>query len=208
MDILAGLSSSLGLRGGEPNAAVAGRILEDPALIDPVVAALGSREVPRVADCAEVLTKVAEVRPELVAPHADALFRLLGHKNGRVRWESAHAIGLVAALIPARIEAELPRLATLVREHDGVIVRDYALDAIAGWGSTSAEAAGRAFPILREAAGLWAGKHAARILERLLPLVKARPALAEEARELADSFLDDARAGARKAAKSLARALG
>lgn len=46
----------------------------------------------------EVMTKLAERRPELDAPHARTLFALLDHRNGWVRWEAAHAFALVAAV--------------------------------------------------------------------------------------------------------------
>ncbi len=85
-------------------------------------------------------------------------------------------------------------------------MRDYVIDAVAGYGSTSAAAAPRAFPLLREAAGLFEGKHAARILAAMPRLLAVMPRLAADARELAAGFSEHPKSGVRKAARSLQRA--
>jgi hypothetical protein len=207
MSILDELSSSLGTRTQEANGAVADRCLAHPELLGDIVRGLGEKNHQRAADCAEVMTKVAEKAPALVAPHAPVLIDLLDHKNGRVRWESAHALGLVAALVPAIVEKDLERLGGIIREGDGVIVRDYVIDAVAGYGSSSAKAAARAFPILRDAAPSFDGKHAARVLAAMPRLVAQKPSLAADARDLASRFLDHPKSGARKAAKALAKGM-
>jgi len=189
------------------NTTVARKCIGDPWLLGEIVAGLSAKDVRIAGDCAEVMTQVAELEPELVAPHARELLGLLGHKNGRVRWESAHALGLAAHLAPAVLKPEVPRLAEIVRKDGGVIVRDYVLDALAGYGSTSERAAGEAWPVLEEALGLWESRHAGRILRGLRGLLAAAPGLAPRVRRAAERFEAHPRAGIRKEARALLKAI-
>lgn len=208
MSILDRLASAQGLRTQEPNDAAASLCIESPDRLEEIAAGLAGRDARLAGDCAEVMTKVAERAPELVAPFAGALVAALGHKNGRVRWESAHALALVADRAAKVVEGAFPTLAALVREHDGVIVRDYAIDAIARWGASSTARATRAWPVLLKALDDWDGRHAARILGHGPALAAVQPALVPALRSAADAFASDDRAGARKAAKALQKALG
>ena len=205
--VLTQLASAVGERTQEPNERAAKRCLARPELLEEIAAGLEGKDARLAGDCAEVMTKVAQERPELVAPFVERLVPRLWHKNGRVRWETAHAIGLTAARVPETIEKELPRLTRLIREDESVIVRDYLVDAVAAWGATSSKAARAAFPILHDAAGAFAGKHAARILGALAPIARAAPVLAGESRSLAQGFAEHSRPGVRKAAKALLKAL-
>ncbi|AKU92609.1 hypothetical protein AKJ08_2996 [Vulgatibacter incomptus] len=208
MSILERLASPQGLRTQEPNEEAAALCLESPELLEEIATGLASRDARLAGDCAEVMTKVGERRPEVTAPYAEALVLALGHKNGRVRWESAHALALVADRAAKVVEAALPTLEGLVCNHDGVIVRDYAIDSIARWGTTAPARASRAWEILRDALTAWDGRHAHRILGHGAALVALQPRLVGELRDAAASFVEDERAGTRKAAKALAKALG
>ncbi|HEY0839501.1 MAG TPA: hypothetical protein VGD74_04895 [Vulgatibacter sp.] len=207
MKVLDRLASAQGRRTQEPNEEVAGLCLEAPELLEQIASGLTGADARLAGDCAEVMTKVAEKDPRAVTPYAGTLVSALGHRNGRVRWESAHALALVADAAAETVEAALPTLEGLVRNHEGVIVRDYAIDAIGRWGTTSPSRATRAWGILRDALHSWGGRHAPRILGHGAALVAAQPALAGELRSVASSFADAERAGARKAAKALAKAL-
>ena len=162
MSILDRLASSLGERRQDANCAVAEECVADPELLAEIADGLRSPNPRLAGDCAEVMTKVAEVSPQLVAPFAAQLAEMLAHKNGRVRWESMHAFALVSGLVPDRVGERLEWLCDLIRGDKSVIVRDYAIDAVAGYGGTSPEAAKRAAPILEDATAVWNGKHAAR----------------------------------------------
>jgi hypothetical protein len=203
MSIVQELSSSQGKRTPEANEKVAEKCLKSAESLAEIVETLSHKKAQLVADCAEVLTKVAEKRPELVAPHAATLFDLIDHKNGRVRWESAHAFALVADRVPRIVAEAIPRLAQIIRQGDGVIVRDYAADAVVGYATTGEKAFKQALPVLKEALVAWEGKHAARILVGLSRIVAAMPRLASEAASLARGFEEHERAGVRKAAKAL-----
>ena len=203
MDILTELASRSATRGQEANVRVAERCVQDPDLLGSILTRLTDRDARLVGDCAEVMTKVAEQRPELVAPHAKILLALLAHKNGRVRWEAAHAVALVSRLVPRVIGRELERLGHLARRDQSVIVRDYVLDAIAGHAATGSRAAATAVPILLECASAWGSKHAGRILRGLEEVVVVAPKLSGEIRALAIQLAGHDRPGVRKAARSV-----
>ena len=66
MSILNQLSSQVGDRTEASNRRVAAQCLLDPALLDEIARGLKSEDGALVADCAEVMTKVAEEHPEIV----------------------------------------------------------------------------------------------------------------------------------------------
>jgi hypothetical protein len=206
MSILNQLSSRSGARDTVPNRRVAALCMENPALLDDVVAGLQSQDVALAGDCAEVLTMVAEQVPAHVAPHARALTPLLAHKTTRVRWEAMHALALVAPLAPKVAGAQLARLAEIVRSDKSVIVRDYAVDAIGGYAGTGGPAARKAMPLLREALAAWDGKHAGHALIGLAAAAAVAPGLRAELRSIGERYLADKRGVVRKAARQLARA--
>lgn len=208
MRVMNQLASSLGEKKQGANVAVAVACLADPSLLAEIVAGLGSKDARLAGDCAEVMTKVAETRPELIAAHAGLLCELLGHKNGRARWESAHAFSLAARLVPELIAERLDMLAAIIQSDKSVIVRDCVVDAIAAYGTTSAHAARRALPVLRLGLSAWEGKHAARALKGLSGLLVAAPTLAVDVIEAAQPFADHERSGVRTAARSVLRVAG
>lgn len=198
MDILSRLSSS-------PSSveAVAKDCLDQPAYLDRIAEGLRLGSAPVVANCTEVMTKVAESRPDLVAPYAETLVALLSHKNGRVRWEAAHSLALAAHLIESTLERNLPLLVERIRTHEGVIVRDYTLDAVGRYGALGPAQARVAWGILAEALTLWEGRHTARILGHLGPIAEADPALRTAIAAVAQRHESAPKAGTRKAAKAL-----
>ena len=57
--------------------------MDNPALLDEIAAGLKSGDAALMGDCAEVMTKLAEEKPEWVAPYARALAGLVTHKIAR-----------------------------------------------------------------------------------------------------------------------------
>jgi type IV secretory pathway VirJ component len=208
MPITDQLASARGERGQEANCAVAEQCLERPELLSEIVEGLSSRDARLAGDCAEVMTKVAEGAPDLAAPYASQLAALLAHKNGRVRWEVMHAFALVAGLVPDLTAERLEWLRGLIRDDKSVIVRDYAVDAVAAYAATGATAAKASLPVLQAALEAWDGKYAARALAGLARAAQADPSLAAAVRASAEPFTDHARPGVRKAARATLRAAG
>ncbi|MFO0579131.1 MAG: hypothetical protein U1A78_34450 [Polyangia bacterium] len=208
-DLLGQLSSALGARTQDANRRVAERLAApgaDPQLVARIAAGLATRDARLRGDCAEVLTQVAERQPQRVAPYAPQLVALLEDRNGRVRWESAHALALIAALVPERMAGELASLAAILRHDPSVIVRDYLLDAVAGYAATSAAAAGAALPILFEGLELFGRRHAGRVLRGLTAVAASCPGRVAEIVAAAEPLCADPRPVVRKAAAALLRA--
>lgn len=110
MSIISELSSQVGDRSQSANHKVVVQCLDDPTLLADISAGLEHKNAALVGDCAEVMTQVAEQRPESVAPYAQALAPLLKHKATRVRWEAVHALAYIAAFNPETIADLLPTL--------------------------------------------------------------------------------------------------
>ena len=205
MNILSKLSSQVGDRTETANKRVAARVLKRPASLAEIAAGLASDDAKLAGDCAEVMTLVAAEKPDLVSPHAGALIALLDHKDTRVRWEAMHSLAEIAAHVPNKISPIVPKLAEKIALDKSVIVRDYAIETLGEYGRTSASAACRAWPHLREALTLWEGRHAGKVLEAMRKLVAMDTALKAEAQDIAGRFVDHSSAKVRTAAKRLLR---
>jgi hypothetical protein len=203
MSILTQLSSQVGDRTEKSNREVVALCLQRPELLLEIASGLNSEQAALVGDCAEVLTEVAKVHPEWVAPHTQALSALLTHRTARVRWEAMHAIALIAGLVPEIIALLLPRLMKIIRNDASVIVRDHAVDVLGNYARTGEAAAQSVYPLLVEALTLWDGKQAAHALEGLAKVGAAAPSLGDELWSIGIRYHDDPRARARKAARAL-----
>jgi hypothetical protein len=203
MSILEKLSSACGDPSEVANKAVAAEALAQPDILDEVAAGLEHADRKLLGDCVEVFTEVAKVNPVLVAPYADRLVPLLGHKDTRVRWEATHAVALVATLVPDQIAPLLPDLEAKIERDRSVIVRDCAVIALGEYGHSGPEAARRAFSLLRGALEAWEGKHAKLVLEGMGKLLTVEPALAPSVRTAAQTCLDHKRANVRRLAQKM-----
>lgn len=201
MRIINQLSSQTGDRSQTANALVAAQCLSDPDLLVEISEGLGSWEAAIAGDCAEIMTMVAAKHPERVSPFSAALIRLLDHKTTRVRWEAMHSLAYIVEVSPEVVATILPRLEKLVQNDKSIIVRDYAVDAVAGYAHSGPEAAEAAFPVLKMALETWDGKHAGHALRGLAFAAAVAPGLRDEVRTLAQPFLEDRRGVVRKVAR-------
>jgi hypothetical protein len=208
MSITEQLSSQVGDRTEASNKAVAARCLEHRALLGDIHTGLSSKNSDLQGDCAEVLTLVAEKRPELVVPYAEDLLALLAHKKTRVRWEAMHALSIIAEHVPASIESNLPLLSELIQKDASTIVRDHAVDAVAHYARVGPEAAEKADPILRQALSVRDGKHAKQALYGLGNVAQHLPEKRAEIRALAEGFRGHKKGVVRKAAETLLESRG
>jgi hypothetical protein len=205
--ILSQLSSQSGDKTEQSNIEVAQMCLANPELLDHIAEGLTHKDAALVGDCAEVLTKVAETRPELVTPHVEKLARLLDSKKTRVRWEAMHAMALVSPLLPDIIAQYFDRLTDILRTDSSTIVRDYSVDAIGNYARSGADAARAAYPVLSETLKLWDGKHAARALNGLGHVAQSAPDLRDEIMVIAQEYATHGRGVVQKAAKALVKQL-
>jgi len=158
-----------------------------------------------VGDCAEVFTEVAKENPALVVPYVGRIAPLISHKDTRVRWESTHALALVASLVPEQIAPLLPDLVAKIERDKSVIVRDCAVQALGEYGRSGPEAAREVFPHLLRALDVWNGKHAKLALEAMSRLIEVEPGLEAEVRAAAQECLGHHRANVRRLAQKLAK---
>jgi hypothetical protein len=207
MNLWEKLSSQIREKTEEGNRNVARECLQTPFLLEEIALGLTGKDPAIQGDCAEVMTKVAEVDPKLIIPYTEPLINLLTHKTTRVRWEAMHAIALTSSLIPERLSNLLPGLASLIQNDNSTIVRDYAIETISQYASLGRAEAERAFPILKEALHLWEGKHRARVLNGLLIVSQQASNLTLEIRGIAEEHLDDRRGVVKKSVKALIKAI-
>ena len=207
MSILSQLSSQCGDRTEQSNIKVAFQCLDEPELLKEIQPGLHMEDVFIAGDCAEVMTKVAEERPELILPYAEDLIETLNHKKARVRWESIHAIAFIADRIPDKIGPRLELLDRLVHEDKSVIVRHYGILTLGQYAAAGKEASRRAFPYLERALLAHPHKFAHHAMDGLRQVAFYCPDTREKIKEMAGQFLSHPRAGVRNAAKKLMNSL-
>jgi len=204
MSVLERLSSAAGDRSEASNKAVAREALDQPDMLDEVAVGLEWNDRKLMGDCAEVFTEVAKQNPALVVPYVDRIAPLISHKNTRVRWESTHALALVASLAPEQVAPLLPDLVAKIEKDKSVIVRDCAVLALGEYGRSGPEAAREVFLHLLRALEMWEGKHAKLVLEAMSKLAEVEPGLAVEVQAAAQGCLNHRRANVRKLAQKIA----
>ena len=207
MNIISQLSSQTDDNTEESNKKVVEQCFKNPSLLQDIAKELQNENTALVGDCAEVMTKVAEVNPELVIPYAKELTPLLDHKNTRARWEAMHAIALIASLIPNEISKILSNLHRISLSDSSTIVRDYSVIAVSNYAKTSKKAAEEALVILKRILEVWKEKQAARVLKGLQNAAETNPSLTEEVLSLARPFENSSKGTVKKAAKDLLKAL-
>ncbi|PWK12821.1 hypothetical protein [Tumebacillus permanentifrigoris] len=203
MSILEQLSSQVGDRTEAANRRVVADCVEHPELLQHIVQGLDSTDKGLVGDAAEVLTQVAESHPAYVSPYAPALVALLNHKATRVRWEAMHALALVAHLTPDVVVELLPKLREMQSVETSTIVRDYAVELLGNYAIRGETASTDVYPLLVEALE---GKQRSRALQGLLVVATHAPSFQAELHQLAARYLDDLKAGVKKAAIALHKA--
>jgi hypothetical protein len=208
MSITSQLSTQTGDRTEASNRKVTGMCLENPDLVDEIAVGLKSRDAGMLGDCAEVMTLVAQVEPDVVAPYAKLLPPLLTHKKARVRWEAMHALGLIAHQVPKEIEKILPRLDELIHSDSSVIVRDWAVQTVGNYAGTGKKAAGKALPILINSIPVREYRHAHHALKGLKEVARLIPESRIELEKIGMEFMESKRGVLKKAAKDLLRAIG
>jgi len=204
--IIERLSSRRGERREGANMAAAEECILNPSLLDEIAAGLSSEDARLAGDCAEVLTMTAKTRPELVATHAEAAAAARTHKAGRVRWEAAHCLALVAQLRPDLLVPLVPAFMETIRRDESIIVRDYSIDILAGMASAGEEGAGAVVGPLVESLGLWGGRHAGHALAGLGNAARFLPRRKEEIRAVIMPFLSSDKGAIQKAARKALKA--
>ncbi|MCX6257067.1 MAG: hypothetical protein NTW49_04085 [Bacteroidia bacterium] len=185
------------------NHAVALMCLEDPGLLSEISNGLCDKNKKVIADCAEVMTMVAEKNPALVVNFADQLIPLLKNKFTRARWEAVHALALIAGLIPDHIMSVLPEIADLIEKDESVIVRDYSTTMIANFGGAGKMYAEAAYPCLINVLKQWGDRHANRALDGLLNVIRYLPGLKKDILAIASEFTESKKGVNRKSAMKL-----
>ncbi|MBD2870334.1 hypothetical protein [Paenibacillus arenilitoris] len=204
MKLLSLLSSEAGDRTQESNERVAAMCLENPGALTEIAEGLKQAKKPKLAgDCAEVMTKVAERQPQLVVPYADELLAKLNHRAAKVRWEAAHALALIAPLVPAAVIGALPVLRQMLSSDASIVVRDYTIEMIACAAKAGEDEARTVFPLLQEALTVWEGRHRGLVLKGLVHVSASAPGLRPEISNIAAAYAADAKTAVAKSAKAL-----
>ena len=110
MSVLGKLASALGRSDDAPNQELAIELAADGnhANVAELASALSKAPKPTQNCAIKVLYELAALRPELVAPHAEALFLALKSRNNRLVWGALAALDALTATNPKLIAAQLP----------------------------------------------------------------------------------------------------
>jgi hypothetical protein len=149
MSVLQKLAGPLGRDDERPNVELAEALAAsgDKAAIDELVEALTSAPVAVQNDAIKVLYEIGALKPELVAPHANAFLKLLGSRNNRNVWGALQALDSIAGVAPKVLEANLEAILAAA-DKGSVIAKDKAISILAQL--AAAGFAAKALPVLLE----------------------------------------------------------
>lgn len=128
MSIVPLLASSLGRKDEEPNKALAKALAasNDVRAVAELVGLFQQKDKNLPSDSIKVLYELAELAPELVAPHASIFVDLLRHQNNRLVWGAMTALDMIAGLQPKIVYASLSEILK-VADAGSVITKDHAV---------------------------------------------------------------------------------
>ncbi len=205
MTLLKKLRTQSGVKSSISNRGVADECVNNPDLLSEIADGLVSDDHGIISDCAEVMTMVAEVHPELIIPFADGLVPLLDNPKTQARWESMHALALIASYEPDLIKPSLGTIEKLIETDWSAIVVDWGIKAVGNYASTGKKAARAAWPILKKGLDAREGRHTHHALNGMAHVAKFHPYLSDEIEEIAENYIDHKRGVFKKAARSLLR---
>ncbi|MBI2411242.1 MAG: hypothetical protein HYV32_05115 [Candidatus Kerfeldbacteria bacterium] len=188
MSIITELSSQRGERTEDANRAVASKCLQKPILLKDIIQGLKEDNDNLIADCAEVLTFVAEQNPKLVKPYIKQLLPLLDHKKTKVRWEIIHTLSFIVEEVPTIIRGIFPKLKGIAILDDSTIVRDYATWTIANYANTGKKAAREAVDALQVILDEWKEKQAAKVIQGFIYAIRQDQSLTERLQKLVQKY--------------------
>ena len=83
-------------RKGADKAAIARKVVRNPALVAEAVDCLDAENTRQRLGCASVLNLVSETNPELLASATDRFIRMLDHRSTVLRWNATRILGNMA----------------------------------------------------------------------------------------------------------------
>ena len=196
MSVLGKLASALDRNDERPNVELAEALVAKPdkRAIAELAGALSTGTVAVQNDAIKVLYEIGERVPELVAPHAEAFFALLGSKNNRNVWGALSAIDTIASVRAKEVAAQLKPLLAAA-DKGSVIAKDKAMSTLSKLAQAGepkampalldrlAEAAANQFPMYAEfAAAAVTPPHKAKLVAILETRLKSIDAPAKRAR--------------------------
>jgi len=110
---------------------------------------LSNKEMAIRADCVKVLYETAYLAPELVAPHALALLKLLKSRNNRLVWGGMIGLATVAHLAAEELHPHLAEIQQAILA-GSVITKDAGVLALSGMASATPDYNREIFPFLLE----------------------------------------------------------
>ncbi|MFI5201924.1 MAG: hypothetical protein ACHQNE_06025 [Candidatus Kapaibacterium sp.] len=96
------------------------------------------------------LTDLARHRPYTVLPYARELAALLDSTRGPIRKASIETLAALSRISPAAMAFLLPKLHALLASEPQNVVVNHAIEILVNYGKTSARAAKKVMPILRD----------------------------------------------------------
>ena len=128
MSVLDRLASALGRNDEQPNVALAHELAAsaDTVAIVELVGALTTASSALKNDAIKTLYEIGELRPELIAPHADAFFALLDSSSNRLVWGAMTALDAIAVVDPRHIAAHVPQILEAA-DRSSVIAKDHCI---------------------------------------------------------------------------------
>ncbi len=150
---------------------------EDTGGIREIVEGLTNKDPAIRADCIKVLYEIGYIKPQLIAPYAGELIRLLTNRNNRLVWGAMIALAAVAPLQADALFPEVEKIKKVMAE-GSVITVDNGVKVLAGIASQKSQYRQALFPYLIEHLRTCRPKEVPQHAESILPAVDGSVQLA------------------------------
>jgi hypothetical protein len=130
---------------------LAGKALENPAVLDVVVDYLGHDDKAKRAAAAETFAEACKKDPRVGLPYLSEVSKALGNEEPQTRWEALMALSYMSTEAPEEVGSALPSIVENLHDPKSMIVRSSAALCLGRLGGTSTERARRVLPLLGDA---------------------------------------------------------
>jgi hypothetical protein len=150
MSVLNQLASALGRNDEVPNQLLAQQIAEsgDASAVRELVDNLANRDKAIQHDVIKVLYEVGNLKPDLVAPYADAFVKLLLRGDNRMVWGGMTALGAIADRTAAELWKQIDTIMQAT-EQGSAITQDWGVRVLASVSAQDTDYEQRIVPFLK-----------------------------------------------------------
>jgi hypothetical protein len=199
MKILSKLQNNKGTVSSALGKSLATEVLKgDSEILNEAIELISYQDKNVRSGAAKIIEKVAENKPEYIAPNIKKILPALEAPDAQTRWMAIHILGLCAKLKPEICKKAIPKANQYLKENSGMCLWDRAITYLGYIGALSEKDAEEIFPILEKCL-LTIPARTTRIFEgyeRMLPVMNNK--IKMKLKDISDKYSSNKNTGNKK----------